>query len=100
MVAECQQVATQQLDIRTSTYRQGADNSYQAAYHRDHPSRPAAWGVQFFREESRSNLMHRDGRGERGKYQQGIEHHGYEVTHERHACESLLEHVRQGDEDQ
>ena len=56
--------------------------------------------MQFLVEEHRTDLVHRDGRGEGGKHQQRIEKDGDHVTQYGHEGKRLLEHVRQGDENQ
>ena len=44
--------------------------------------------------------MHRDGRSQGCKHQQGIEHHTNHPPYLRHPDKGLLKHVRQRDEDE
>ena len=46
-----------------------------------------------------TNLVHRDRRGESSQHQQAIEQYRDDVTNHRHIAKSLLEYIRQGDED-
>ena len=99
IVAELHQGHAQQLDVRLA-YRQRAENGNQAAHSRLNPSRCRTSYLQFFVEESRADLMHGDGRGQSSEYQQGIEQDTGHIAHPRYWGKSLMEHIRQRDEDE
>ena len=100
VVAEVHQRQAQYLDISVRPHREGTEHGHRGTDDSQYPCGPLTRPMQFLQKEGRADLMHRDGRCQGSKYQQGIEQDRNEIAHGRHRDKGLLEHIRQGDENE
>ena len=99
IVATVEKRLAKEGEFRNRTTRQGTEDTYHTTSHRLYPGSTTAGDMHLLIEESRTYLVHGDGRGKRRQHKQGIEKHRDDITHHRHGSKSLIEHIGQGDED-
>ena len=100
IITEVHQRQAQYLDISVRPHREGTEHGHRGTDNSQYPCGPLTRPMQFLQKEGRADLMHRDGRCQGSKYQQGIEQDRNEIAHGRHRDKRLLEYVRQSDEDE
>ena len=99
IVATVEKRLAKEGEFGNRTTRQGTEDTYHTTSHRLYPGSTTAGDMHLLIEESRTYLVHGDGRGKRRQHKQGIEKHRDDITHHRHGSKSLIEHIGQGDED-
>ena len=99
IIATVEKRLAKEGEFGNRTTRQGTEDTYHTTSHRLYPGSTTAGDMHLLIEESRTYLVHGDGRGKRRQHKQGIEKHRDDITHHRHGSKSLIEHIGQGDED-
>ena len=99
-VEEIEHRHTEELVVMPGTQREGTDDTHDDTTDGDYQRCPFSGGAKFLFEEGGAHLMEGDQRRKGCHRQQGVEKHGDNIAQARNTSEGLLEHVRQGDEDE
>ena len=94
------EILTEESQSWNCSLRKRTEYGNDAAGNGLYPRTLGTGNLAFLINHRRTNLVHGNRRGQSCQYQQGIEQYRDDVTHHRHIAKCLLEHIRQGNEDE
>ena len=94
-----EEILTEEAQALYRSLRKGTEYCDNTTDYRLNPGSLRTTYLALFINKGGTNLVHRDGRGKSSQHQQAIEQYRDDVTNHRHIAKSLLENIRQGDED-
>ena len=94
-----EEILTEEAQSLYRSLRKGTEYCDNTTDNRLNPGSLRTTYLALFINKGGTNLVHRDGRGKSSQHQQAIEQYRDDVTNHRHIAKSLLENIRQGDED-